>query len=1001
MSSPWLLLLVVSCCLVAWSKADEDIITPYTTTANTLTNFTLRNNDPGQVFFFTIDDKCTRDASSTLLTLSPERKISFTFSTPSVYHVCYVDNETLDDYNIHKVNVVADLASVVQVTPPYVCHSDLVTHPLLLTVYGPSFNVSGAQPGEYVHLGLDGSCVGAYFMAGRQFPDYTPSIDMRPGQTYQACYSPATQVDDLVFLPNNSVFHTFTDVSTGMIFSFDNTDSINSTLALLASMDRTPYGDVQVTIQAFISISRNDTYGFTVETNAVIAPTVLVRGYDISHVEYLPFNPGMKPLAIHITVPQGHEVPYLKVFMCTDPPANQTTSDPSTTTSELLTSTTTSNLSTSASTTTADSSLSTSSSTSGTTTDEPVSTSSDATTTSSTSDEAFSSTSGVSSSSSSSSDSTTTASIGPPPSRDVLNVIRRVVRPSRAVICTGVPVDSLLYVPDDQAIFVLQEAARVTVSLLSPALVRLNVTSNTTCANTLDASWNITAPTAPRASVDVVSSISSVSYAWSDGNQTWTAPQINDLPPGQYTLQVKDQYQCGLFYNFSIGQQVAPVVNVMSVVHEECNAPSSGMAMANASVPSTFVWSDGAQVIRSDPNTMLSNVSGLAPGRYAVVALDAVTQCPSAVQYVQLAAAPSMNYSMVYRTDCQQGDTTLQLAIQTAFPSSMLYPLAPNFNVKWYKDGVTQPIQSDYIAGFLVNNDTAAEGRTAMRVNASGGSFFFTIADSVHSCYIPSANLSLPMYTPMAFSSFVATSVRCGNGSDGSIEATVAGGAPPYTISFNNTTYPSTNLTTRFSGLSGALYSMSVQDSRGCTLNQSSLISQPDPINVRVASIRPETRGRSDGNALLDVSGGRPPFVYTWWLANNSSAFNSTGRNMTYLIAGQYSVIVQDSSFCQVFVSVVVPSKGSPWSGVPTYVADHAVAVTVSATIIALVFFLACAVGVFWYTKHRARKNGPVMLEPMNSNGSYRQQSADNAAVLSGGSDDDMYTNLPVSPKSN
>ena len=132
----------------------------------------------------------------------------------------------------------------------------------------------------------------------------------------------------------------------------------------------------------------------------------------------------------------------------------------------------------------------------------------------------------------------------------------------------------------------------------------------------------------------------------------------------------------------------------------------------------------------------------------------------------------------------------------------------------------------------------------------------------------------------------VASSVCFGN-CNGSLNLTITNGNAPFQFLWN------TGATTEdISGLCAGIYGVDVTDANGCPkLITSQIIANP-AITVSSANVNPTCHGLCNGTISLTVTGGTPPFTYTW---NNGS----TTSSLTGLCDGQYCVTVTDAQHAQ------------------------------------------------------------------------------------------------------
>ncbi|MDW8057019.1 MAG: gliding motility-associated C-terminal domain-containing protein, partial [Bacteroidia bacterium] len=129
-------------------------------------------------------------------------------------------------------------------------------------------------------------------------------------------------------------------------------------------------------------------------------------------------------------------------------------------------------------------------------------------------------------------------------------------------------------------------------------------------------------------------------------------------------------------------------------------------------------------------------------------------------------------------------------------------------------------------------------------------------------------------------------------GADGSITLTITAGTPPVNVVWN-TVPPQTGLTA--TNLQPGTYQATLTDANGCT--NSIPVFLPAPPGVLFAWLQstqePTCHGQSNGSATIGVTGGTPPYTFSWSHNPLLNAPTATG-----LAAGSYSVIVTDNAGC-------------------------------------------------------------------------------------------------------
>ena len=94
------------------------------------------------------------------------------------------------------------------------------------------------------------------------------------------------------------------------------------------------------------------------------------------------------------------------------------------------------------------------------------------------------------------------------------------------------------------------------------------------------------------------------------------------------------------------------------------------------------------------------------------------------------------------------------------------------------------------------------------------------------------------------------------------------------------------------SGLSAGTYNVDVA-SGGCHATLSVIISEPNALLADGITTSINCFGGSTGAISLLVSGGTPPYTYSW--TKSGGGFTSTSENILGLSAGTYSVTISDA----------------------------------------------------------------------------------------------------------
>jgi len=136
--------------------------------------------------------------------------------------------------------------------------------------------------------------------------------------------------------------------------------------------------------------------------------------------------------------------------------------------------------------------------------------------------------------------------------------------------------------------------------------------------------------------------------------------------------------------------------------------------------------------------------------------------------------------------------------------------------------------------------------------------------------------------------------VSCNGYSDGSVDANVFGGTPPYSYQWDDPANQTTEIAT---DLVSGTYSVTATDTKGCQASQSFTVSEPLPFAGVISAVQVPCAGAT-GTAVLLMSGGTVPYSYSW----------STGdtTNRIVVTAGTYFFTATDAHQCTFTDSTVL-----------------------------------------------------------------------------------------------
>ena len=134
----------------------------------------------------------------------------------------------------------------------------------------------------------------------------------------------------------------------------------------------------------------------------------------------------------------------------------------------------------------------------------------------------------------------------------------------------------------------------------------------------------------------------------------------------------------------------------------------------------------------------------------------------------------------------------------------------------------------------------------------------------------------------------------CNGLNNGAATVTALGGSSPYIYTWSNNL---SNATPINSGLLAGIYTVEVTDQNNCTSSPASPFSysilEPAPISISPFSFtEPSCNLGGDGTAMASVTGGTPPYNYSW------SPSAETTMPAVNLFAGPNTLLVTDANGC-------------------------------------------------------------------------------------------------------
>ncbi|MEY4893239.1 MAG: hypothetical protein RL751_49, partial [Bacteroidota bacterium] len=232
-------------------------------------------------------------------------------------------------------------------------------------------------------------------------------------------------------------------------------------------------------------------------------------------------------------------------------------------------------------------------------------------------------------------------------------------------------------------------------------------------------------------------------YNWNNG--AFTSQNINTLPAGSYSVLVTDDHLCTITQTFVVTQPQGPIALSETHVDAGCDGPGSiDLTTTGGTAPYSFVWSN---------LTFNEDVIPAAAGAYTVQVEDG-NGCADSLSVTVLNLAIPIFTSI-------SGQDILCLDDSTGTIDFTVTGGVAPFTYSWSNGATTEDISG-----------------------LPAGTYIVTVTDANSCIEVDSLTLTEPL-TSMVLSE-THTNANCLDSVAGSINASVVGGTPGYTYSWNN-----------------------------------------------------------------------------------------------------------------------------------------------------------------------------------------------------------------------
>ncbi len=348
--------------------------------------------------------------------------------------------------------------------------------------------------------------------------------------------------------------------------------------------------------------------------------------------------------------------------------------------------------------------------------------------------------------------------------------------------------------------------------------------------------------------------------SWSGGG---TSSAINDLSPGDYEVMITDSKGCINVRSFTVSPYNCVFELSSDFVTPFCSDSEDGaITITNSNNDITTIeWSNGM---------MGTTISSLTQGMYTAI-ITLADGCTRTETY-SLDGPPEIALNIVSTIDplCH-GESTGVIELTA--------------------DGGTGAISFTWPDGIL----------SSRREDLPAGEYQVITKDA-NDC-TSAVLVTVVQPNELDIASSMATDTKCSDSQDGLICVFVDGGVAPYDFDWGDA-FPAMS---KLENLASGIYSLTVYDLNGCTIDTTMAVSSPEAINFIVTDIKLDEGSASIGAVSIEVSGGTTPYTYEWILEGETV---STDEDPDGLVNGSYTLIITDANGCILQDGILLESTG-------------------------------------------------------------------------------------------
>lgn len=309
-----------------------------------------------------------------------------------------------------------------------------------------------------------------------------------------------------------------------------------------------------------------------------------------------------------------------------------------------------------------------------------------------------------------------------------------------------------------------------------------------------------------------------------------------NLPAGEYQVRLIDHNSCELTQTYTIGQpEKAFEIGIDSVIHAH-------YGIDGEYIPgSILLHPQGGTEPYGALETNATDLKQVEPGTYRLAQSDA-RQCRDEKE-VEVHAFEKMEIQII------QDSKIMCFGEKTASCHVEITGGVPPFDILWSNGDTQASIDSMSAGAYSVRVMDAAKVIQTKSIVIPTPSMFL----------IDSLSTKNPIYHGC-------TNDLCLPGdTDGKIDFAVTGGTRPYSLQWKKDGNDISPISPDNPNLAAGEYELHAIDDNGCEANQIFRLTAIEPLHARIEILQTiDCHGNNNGIIRANVSGGTPPYRYTW-----------------------------------------------------------------------------------------------------------------------------------------